>query len=62
MIGVLTNALDQVFCMQNEEFNLHCSIGSALYPNEGDTTDSLLAAADKAMYKTKAKEQILSSA
>jgi len=56
MIEVLTNSLNEVFCIQNEELKFRCSIGSALYPNEGETTDALLAAADKAMYKIKGRE------
>jgi len=62
MIGVLTNALNRVFCIQNEELHFRCSIGSALYPHQGETTDALLAAADKAMYKSKGKEHNFSDA
>jgi len=56
MIEVLTNSLNKVFCIQNEELRFRCSIGSALYPDEGKTTDALLAAADKAMYKIKSRK------
>ena len=55
MIKALTECLNKIFIIDNEELNIRCSIGSALYPNEGNTTDALLAAADKAMYKIKAK-------
>jgi len=56
MIEVLSNSLNKVFCIQNEELSFRCSIGSALYPDEGKTTDALLAAADKAMYKIKSRK------
>jgi len=56
MIEVLTNSLNKVFFIQNEELSFRCSIGSALYPDEGKTTDALLAAADKAMYKIKGRK------
>jgi len=56
MIEVLSNSLNKVFCIQNEELRFRCSIGSALYPDEGKTTDALLAAADKAMYKIKSRK------
>jgi len=56
MIEALTDSLNKPLIVQNEELEIRCSIGAALYPNDGNTTDALLAAADKAMYKTKKKE------
>ena len=56
MTKALTNSLNKTFSIHDEELNIRCSIGAALYPNAGNTTDELLAAADKAMYKIKYKE------
>jgi GGDEF domain-containing protein len=33
-----------------------CSIGVSIYPDDGITTDSLIATADKAMYNNKHKK------
>lgn len=55
MIETLTTSLSRAFIVNGEELKISCSIGVALYPDEGNTTDSLLAAADKAMYKIKYK-------
>jgi len=57
MIEALTKSLNKTFLIDKEEINVRCSIGAALYPNEGETTDALLAAADKAMYKVKYNEE-----
>jgi diguanylate cyclase (GGDEF)-like protein/PAS domain S-box-containing protein len=57
MIEVLTKALNKTFFIDDEELNVRCSIGAALYPVDGGTTDALLAAADKAMYKIKYHEE-----
>ena len=56
MTKALTKSLDGAFTVNDEEFKISCSIGVALYPNEGTTTDALLAAADEAMYQVKNKE------
>jgi len=56
MAKTLNKSLRSVFVVNGEEFEISCSIGVALYPDEGNTTDALLAAADKAMYKVKHKE------
>ena len=53
MAEILIKALNKPFIIKNQEIELSCSIGIAIYPEEGITTDALLAAADKAMYKTK---------
>jgi len=53
MVGSLTEALNRAFIINDEEFEISCSIGVAIYPDEGTTTDALLAVADKAMYKAK---------
>lgn len=41
------------FCVQNYELHLTVSIGVALYPNDGEDTDSLIKHADTAMYRVK---------
>lgn len=56
MTKALEKSLNKAFIVNNEEMNIRCSIGVSLYPDEGSTTDDLLAAADKAMYKVKYKE------
>ena len=50
IIEALTNASDKALIIGNEEHKVSCSIGVAVYPDDGSTTDSLLAVADKAMY------------
>lgn len=57
MVESLTKALNRVIIVNDEEFEISCSIGVAIYPDEGTTTDALLAVADKAMYKAKHKKQ-----
>jgi len=54
MVKALKKTLSRIFIINNdEELTIHCSIGVSFYPDEGNTTDALLAAADKAMYKVK---------
>jgi len=55
MAEVLIKTLNRAFVIDSEEFEVSCSIGIAMYPDEGATSDSLLAEADKAMYKAKSK-------
>jgi len=47
--------LCRVFIINAEEVNINCSIGIAIYPDDGTTTDALLSSADRAMYKAKDK-------
>ena len=56
MIELLTDSLNKPYITENEKLEIRCSIGSSRYPDDGNTTDALLAAADKAMYKIKKKE------
>lgn len=53
MVETLTKELDKAFVINDERFEVSCSIGVAIYPGEGTTTDALLATADSAMYKAK---------
>ena len=55
MVETLTRALNKEFIINNEKFEVSCSIGVAIYPDDGTTTDTLLATADIAMYKAKHK-------
>lgn len=45
--------LNRAFFVNNEVVNISCSIGISIYPDDGTTTDELLAKADRAMYKAK---------
>ena len=53
MTKAISKAINAPFNIYEKEINVHCSIGVAVYPEEGTTTDALLAAADKAMYRAK---------
>jgi len=62
--NVITNLADKLiqilnkdFIIDNEIFNISCSIGIAIHPNDGNNSDTLLMAADKAMYKAKNKSR-----
>ena len=57
MANVLIKTLKKPFAINNEAFQVNCSIGIAMYPDDGKTTDRLLAVADKAMYEEKYKKQ-----
>ena len=53
MVESIAKALNKEFIINNEKFEVSCSIGVAIYPDDGTTTDTLLATADVAMYKAK---------
>lgn len=55
MAELIIQTLSKEFIIDNESFELSCSIGIAIYPDDGSTTDTLLTAADKAMYRAKNK-------
>lgn len=55
MAELIIQTLSKEFIIDNESFELSCSIGIAIYPDDGSTTDTLLTAADKAMYTAKNK-------
>jgi len=49
----VTRAISAPFCEDDREWTLSTSIGISLYPRDGDTRESLLNMADKAMYEVK---------
>lgn len=53
MLENIAKVLNKEFIINNEKFEVSCSIGVAIYPDDGTTTDTLLATADVAMYKAK---------
>ena len=55
MLEALSTALNKTYILNDETFNVNCSIGVAIYPEDGATSDTLLATADKSMYKGKHK-------
>lgn len=57
MIGTLFQQLSQIYTINDKSFEVNCSIGVAIYPDDGTTSDALLACADKAMYKDKKQHQ-----
>ncbi len=52
--GILTS-LAKPFVLEGNEAYISCSIGIAIYPENGKTTEQLVLNADNAMYKAKAK-------
>lgn len=49
----LQSVFHQDFVVAKQHLKLSASVGIALYPQQGNTTDTLLNAADKAMYQAK---------
>ncbi len=49
----LIEAVSQPLHLQSREVKVHCSIGVAFYPTDGDSADLLMANADNAMYQAK---------
>jgi predicted signal transduction protein with EAL and GGDEF domain len=45
--------LASVFLLEEHEINIGCSIGIAIYPDNGDTPEMLMKASDSAMYAVK---------
>lgn len=44
----------QTYSIEGNIFHLSCSVGVALFPDDGDSAEKLLAAADRSMYRAKA--------
>jgi len=53
MAEMILKEFDRVFLINDEEIKVNCSLGVAIYPENGSTMDALLTAADVAMYKAK---------
>lgn len=51
----LIDGLEQAFDIDGMTFSVGCSMGIALYPEDGKTLDSLIQCADTAMYLVKAR-------
>jgi diguanylate cyclase (GGDEF)-like protein len=49
----LIAAIEQLIKLESREVFIHCSIGVAFFPTDGDTTQTLMANADNAMYQAK---------
>lgn len=49
----LLNMISSIKSLGSIEIDIGCSIGISIFPNDGDTLDEMLLAADKAMYKIK---------
>ena len=55
MVETIANKLNEAFIFDDKQLQVSCSIGVAIYPEDGTTMDSLLTAADVDMYKAKGK-------
>jgi diguanylate cyclase (GGDEF)-like protein/PAS domain S-box-containing protein len=55
MVETVSKTLNKAYIINNDKVEVNCSVGVAIYPDDGTTTDTLLATADKAMYKGKHK-------
>lgn len=51
----ILEAMGQAFHVDDMQFSVGCSIGIALYPEDGHTLDTLIKCADTAMYLVKAR-------
>jgi diguanylate cyclase (GGDEF)-like protein len=49
----LIHVFDQSFVVEGHEFEMTCSIGISMFPQDGKDADQLLNAADAAMYRAK---------
>lgn len=53
MTKTLVQALNDELIINGEKVSITCSIGVAIYPDDGTTTDTLLTKADRVMYQSK---------
>lgn len=51
--GKLIQMVSLPYCIDGREISIGASIGAAIYPDDGESVDSLLAAADRALYDAK---------
>jgi len=61
LVSALKSALSIPFKLEGNVINASVSIGFALYPDDGNDTDSLRAAADNAMYAAKRASRLQSA-
>lgn len=54
----LIETLGQPLRLEGEDFSVNASVGLALYPRDGQDSDTLLRIADKAMYESKQRKGI----
>lgn len=53
----LLNAIEKMIKLESQEIYVRCSIGVAFFPEDGDTTEALMANADNAMYQAKRSKE-----
>jgi diguanylate cyclase (GGDEF)-like protein/PAS domain S-box-containing protein len=53
IVQKIQSRLEEPFALEENQFNLCASFGIAMYPDDGDTVETLLAHADTAMYRAK---------
>lgn len=51
----IEGAMQDPFDLSGESLVMNCSIGVAIYPNDGETTENMLQSADTAMYHAKSE-------
>jgi diguanylate cyclase (GGDEF)-like protein len=51
----LIDILSKPFVLRGQKFNVHASVGIAIYPADGENPEALLTHADKAMYQAKSE-------
>jgi diguanylate cyclase (GGDEF)-like protein len=60
--GVVATAIARPLTVDGRELRIGVSIGTSIFPIDGDSTDALLKIADKNMYRVKRKHRALRSA
>ena len=55
LVDKISNALEDPFVIDNHEVHVTFSIGTAIYPEDGDNSETLIKHADMAMYNIKGK-------
>lgn len=59
VVQAIENQFDQPFVINNHSINGTVSIGSSVFPKDGQTEESLIHRADRAMYTNKKKRKLL---